>query len=1174
MDEEDEKLYGGALMAKRLRSIYDLDWESRCIIEANAGTGKTYTIVGLFLRLLLEKGLEIDQILVVTFTRKAASELRERILTALRKAEKAFEGDSEPDDLFLQEMVARTEEREEASRMIRQAILNFDESLISTIHGFCQKVLREEALLAGSSFDAEVTRSDQELEEAVSDFWRIYSAENSDSAIGRFKLETLYKFGKTPEDLLKKLKLLFSKPYADVEGSSHPDPDRLIGDMLRLREQMALSWNTHKEFIRKEFLDNDLKSFSHRTESRMKKMDSFLEKPLYEISQIDQLKYFRWSYLNDDNNLTSKGTRKPAHCPFFDLADNYSELMERAGALKTTLLLDIYERIYRRRSELKNNSETYSYDDLLIKLRDSLSRGANADSLARKLRNRYPVALVDEFQDTDPVQYEIFGSIYPTTGGDTSLLMIGDPKQAIYNFRGADVFAYLSAKDELEGGIYELRDNYRSSRQLIEGVNALFTCSENPFAASRITYRPSGVGVDKLAEQFVRAGQPMPGLHFTMLEPFYSNKEELRQNLVYRTVAEAGELLEEGELKIFDESEQQIRRLQPGDIAILVAKNRDAEHVKRELKRIGLGAVTYSRENVFQSFEAVRLHILMEAVLHPNGGSKAGNLLVSGFYGFDGNRLAASLSDDEGLSAISDKLQELNEIWYTKGFYPMIRKLLFEDRKLHHFASQPNSERVLTNLFHLADLCSRAEQQEALSMSELYDWFTDEIRNKDEEDDEKTQLLESDQKLIKILTVHSSKGLEFPVVFCPYLWEGTYRLKRDDFHEYHDNDNRLKINVDYQMDDEAAEALKRSMMESISEEARKAYVALTRAKYHCRVVWGSHTDSNISGLGPILLGSYFVERNRDNNLGDKEKQISPENESADQLPEFQAYSGPAEIRRGQRLESFSSLNSHGDASQPDYDQVLDRYISFLETDEPEKRKYTIFEFPKGATPGTAIHKLFEHEDFSFSTASESDLIPIAKEVLEEYHLDTKWAETLQVMIRQVSGSVIGSLRMEEIERSDEIREMEFHFPSNNVNLENILEIIREGLPAESSLNGLHNYLTGFIDLIVRQNGKYYILDYKSNYLGDSVDDYTTERLREEITSANYDLQYHIYTVALRKYLAARDPGFNYERDFGGVAYLFVRGMESGTDSGVWFDKPDIQVIDELERALTAKEVNN
>jgi exodeoxyribonuclease V beta subunit len=411
------------------------------------------------------------------------------------------------------------------------------------------------------------------------------------------------------------------------------------------------------------------------------------------------------------------------------------------------------------------------------------------------------------------------------------------------------------------------------------------------------------------------------------------------------------------------------------------------------------------------------------------------------------------------------------------------------------------------------------------------------------------------------------------------------------------------VNVDFS-NEANSDIVRKSILESVSEEVRKAYVAITRAKYQCRIVWGSHTESHLSGIGGVFLGKNFIEKEIDNKLGDNDKQIKStiftdritalQSEYSDyisskKISEFQKrtetvklldqnetvatfkpYRGPDQIQPGRRLDSFSSLSSHGgDASQPDYDQTLESYVSFLESRSEQKRVKNIFTFPKGATAGTAIHKLFEHDKFEFATAYQNNLVPIAEEVLELYNYGKEWSGVLQKMMRNVTGAKIGGLDLNSVKRNDEIREMEFHFSSSDPNMVEILRIIRKDLPSESKKKPMVNYLTGFIDLTVRQNGKYYILDYKSNYLGDQIENYQPEKLRKEIESANYDMQYHIYTVALKKYLTARIPDFDYERDFGGVGYLFVRGMRAGSDNGVWWVKPSEQVVNRLEQYLAS-----
>jgi len=255
---------------------------------------------------------------------------------------------------------------------------------------------------------------------------------------------------------------------------------------------------------------------------------------------------------------------------------------------------------------------------------------------------------------------------------------------------------------------------------------------------------------------------------------------------------------------------------------------------------------------------------------------------------------------------------------------------------------------------------------------------------------------------------------------------------------------------------------------------------------------------------------------------------------------------------------------------PDYDQLLDNFSAPFDDgfDNKKESELTIFDFPKGATAGTAIHKLFEHESFEFDGAEKGNHSKAIKEILDEFDFDLKWTPVIQQMIKDVAGSTMPGFDLGGLSTNNERREMEFHFPTGSVDGASLLGVIRNEPVAPQEAAVSQRYMTGFIDLVARQNGQYIIIDYKSNYLGDTPEDYSQEKLKEEIMSASYDLQYHLYTVALVKFLRSKIPDFDYDTHFMGVAYLFVRGMKAGSDNGVWFFKPDKEVITKLERMLS------
>ena len=1185
-------------MGEKQNFIFDLPIKSRLLIEANAGTGKTYTIVGIFVRLLIEKKVTVDEILVVTFTRKATAELRGRILTRLRNCLSVLTGRNEnaDDDEFLNEFLIRIEDRSDAINRLKAAIQNFDESNVSTIHGFCQKVLKEEALHTKTPFELEVTSRDDLLDRAVEDYWRIFMDRYSNTNPGRYYITKLLKIAKTPNDLKSKLSSLLKKPYSRIEAETMENPVEYLERVLDLKNEMREIWQSEKEELEEIFQTTGISRYQQYLESRKKNLDDFLADDSFTSDSFKQLENFTSDYLYDESNLKKNGEPTKEH-HFFEVCNQYSELINEVGRVSTTILHNAYLEIKRRREELAKSSGEITYDDLLITMENSLVREEGSSELRAKLLEKYPYALVDEFQDTDPVQYSIFDSIYPESPGKHSLMMIGDPKQAIYGFRGADVYTYLKAKKGSDEDVYRLNKNFRSSPDLIHAVNQIFIGDDNSFIENRIQFEQSEPGKkDKNPEYFVDGNEPVP-LKITAVTGLEGNKGNVRDIVYSQTVKELAVLLEqseEGRVRIDN------RKLEAGDIAVLVSGHKDAEEIKRRLKKVGVDAVTYSRQKVFETFEANRLELLMQAVLNPLNNFAVNNALMSGLFGLKLDQLYELKENELHNRELREFLDELQELWQQKGFYSMFRKLMIHKNRISELANLENAERVFTNLFHLADICSKAELEGKLDPKSLHTWFCKEMTAGDE-DDEKTLLLESDQNLVKISTIHNSKGLEFPVVFCPTLWQG-FDNSKNIIAEYHDDKtDDTVINISQTDSPERNEAVLKSQIESVAEEVRKAYVALTRAKYECRVIWKTHTNSNLSGLGAALLGrEQFIRYQGDkvkedkdlsdetftetlNELGaDKNIEVSllkeadlkvrtervrwKESKKSELI--IHKYNGRDILPVMHTAESFSSLVHHKTPGEPDYDHFLENFDDALQAKQERKKDLNIFTFPRGATAGTALHKLFEDPKFEFNKAENADHSEIIQDVLDRYGFDEKWTGVIDRMMKKVAGAEVGPLNMSKVKPGDYIREMEFHFSSSKVKSEELFGIIRNDSEPNLSNQQIKNYMTGFIDLVVRQQDKYYIIDYKSNHLGDSLDDYSKEKMENEILAAGYDLQYHLYTVALVKYLRKKVEGFDYERDFGGAGYLFLRGIAPGSETGIWFQKPEFSVIKNFESALS------
>lgn len=1192
---------------KKLNSVYDLEWAPRIVIEAGAGTGKTYTIVGLYVRLIIEKELSVDRILVMTFTKKATSELRGRILDRLRDCRRALQGQNHETDPFLKDLAERVtdDSREPVLERINAAIRDFDESRIFTIHGFCQRLLSEEPILTGMPFDMDVAATDDLLLRAAEDFWRNFMHQHSSSAEGRFIINQLRDIAKTPEELVgKKLGDLFSIHQPKPEGSGLENAEERIEDLLDLKKEMAEVWDDSSELLKQQIDDSGLSGYTGRNlNSRFRKMSEFLSDDQASLIPGEiHTKWFHPDYLFDEDNLTKKPTSAiPPNHRFYDLCARYVDEADGIEFVQNEVALRAWKDIRKRRAELAAESSALTFDDLLLKVKDSLEYEDTGEELAQILREQYPYALVDEFQDTDSVQYSILSSVYRPENKNTGLLMIGDPKQAIYGFRGADIYTYFRAKEDHKPDLYSLRNNYRSSRTLIIGINRLFESDmKSRFLDDRISFFPSESGNSDAVDHYLKGGKyPVP-LSISMASGIFSSKGNAKDAVFRELVRQIVDLLNGVDSEIKDSETKRMRAVEARDIAILVNGRDEGSVISRMLKMAGVDTVISSRDSVFDTFEAKRLLLLMEALLDPHDQSRLNGALLSGLFGTDLAEILRIQQDEELLEEFLPEILDLMEVWSRKGFLPLFRKALYRDGRLDQLAGLSDSERILTNLNQLAEILSRAEKESNLEPHALVSWFRREM-GRSADDEERTLLLESDRNLVTISTIHSSKGLEYPIVFCPTLWIGRDQKPKKIFSYHSEESEEPVVNIDFSGSEESEVAAEMALWEQLQEEVRKAYVALTRAKYDCRIFWATHNQSHLSGLGAALTERNLLQSNLSGKLKEGEdlddsyyqdcfkqlaesspdeitfRMISGDDENREvklilpetELPAVVPYNGPMQPKINRRVFSFSSLASHkSDPSEPDHDEISEQFADqFDPVADHSMGIKSIFLFPRGATAGTAIHKLFEDERVDFTTMATDDLSAVAEDILEEYGFNTEWSPTLQQMMKDVALAAIPGFAMKDIPKADRLREMEFHFPVSEPEYDKLQQIIGGGnLQGVSSNMGRH-YLTGFIDLVVRVNGVYYILDYKSNHLGDTPQSYQREHLKRSVEDAGYNLQYHLYTVALTGMLSRRLPDFDYDKHFGGVAYLYIRGMKAGSDNGIWFDRPEQSTISKLQSIL-------
>ncbi|MEX1011206.1 MAG: exodeoxyribonuclease V subunit beta [Balneolaceae bacterium] len=1185
------------------------DLPPRLLIEASAGTGKTYTLTSLWIRFIIEQKVQPEQLLVVTFTRRATRELRERILDRLRDSLAVLQkGSADGREAFFQDLIDFCRNRTDVVEILERAIRYFDRAKVLTIHGYCQRVLQEEAILTASPFDLVVDTSDSYIGEVVESIWREEIDRLGSSKAGTILLDRLMSRYGSPEKLLKNLKEVSGFPSVVIETGPLPDMESIPERYLGILQEWAAMWKERREELCSQIHDSHIKSAARYTDSRCSHLDRYIFDEAMMGRPPDALRFFIRSWVLDPKNWKN-GYEPFGEDPFFDLSQELYDLNSEMGQVLNGWLRGIIKRAGALLAERRNTSDEASFDELLLRLYDALNHPVHGETLALRLRSETPVAMVDEFQDTDPVQYAIFDKIYPRGMDDSRLLMIGDPKQSIYRFRGADLYAYLAARKGLsEDALFRLDFNYRSDTPLVSAVNELFSYRPDPFLEKEILYSPVSVPAAQTGIDSVHTGLGESALDvvFTIDEgQNVSNLKELAFRWACDEVVNWIENGRSGTAQINGSS------LKPNDIAILVLDNRSAERLKGMLSRRGVDAITYTKESVFESDEARILSSLFKAVLNPDNSTAVNNLLFSGLFGRNLAELMEMQKSEIAWRELVEMLTELLECWRERGVMAMIRRLLTGKGAIGQAAGFQRGERMITNLEHLAELCSISEREDRLDPAALSHWFERNMEEKRGFEDDKL-LLESDRDLVMISTVHGSKGLEYPLVICPDLWSVRRPNERIDSRPivgYYDlgKEYQFTANLENRGSEGRQRAARRSMIEECSEEVRKSYVALTRAKYKCKLFWGSHSRSHYSGLGALLLGRDRVERSIGEYLGlpgyNEKSEFGVEDyarvwrdmarrchsitvgeydneddeESVNVVPPDEAETAPLQLKKielpvrivpGKSIFSFTSLLQSTSAyEEADYEQWQETGF-LLNKETVGEVSQTIFGFPKGASAGIVVHKLFEHPDFDFRDPSNYERI--ASEILDKYAFDPVWSPVLADMMRAVRGADFGSLRLEEVSPCNMIREMEFHLPSSPVSGDELINMIRGG-PSNTSGWGsdldIEGFLTGFVDLIVRFEGRYYILDYKSNWLGKSVEEYGTDSLAGEVTESGYDLQYHLYLLAVRRYLQSTLPDFEYDRHFGGVLYLFVRGMRQGSNMGVYRDRPDRTLLDLLEARI-------
>ena len=1025
------------------------------VLEASAGTGKTYTIAALTARYVAE-GTPLERLLLVTFTRMATGELRERVREKLHEVQRAMAAGATGDPLV---ELLMAENREERSDNLARAVANFDAATIETTHAFCQEMLASLGIAADLEPDVTFVEDIRDLRSEVVDD-------------------------------------LFVRRYA---GSA-------------------------------------------------------TDRPPFKLAEVRQ--------------IAEVATGNPGAV----IADGPEGLAKMRRGIATWSRDELRRRMQRL--------AIVTYDDLLTHLRDALRNNPEAVS---RLRARFDVILVDEFQDTDPVQWEImrraFAEPAPGSGPARTLVLIGDPKQAIYAFRGGDVYAYLDAAGSAER--QTLAVNHRSDQRLIDAYDALFDgvrlgheqIAYLPVTAAHQDSRLAGAGAPLRIRAVSR--EDLPALTNKGYARVGPAREHIAQDVAQEVVA-----LLEGNARIEGQA------VRPGDIAVLVPTNRRAAEIRDALEAARVPAVINGAGSVFATSPAAEWLGLLEALERPSTQLRAHAAALTCFVGWDAERVACAT--DAEWEDVHRRLHDWARVLRTRGVASLMETITLAERLPERVLAAAGGERRLTDLRHVAQLLHGAASAESLGTTALTAWLRRRIAEAadDTADEDRSRRLESDAQAVQVLTVHRSKGLEFPIVLLPFMWDSA---KKEDNRKpvvFHDAAGLRTLDVSM-TGRPFSEHRERWLREERGEALRLLYVALTRARHQAVIWWAASWDARNSPLGRLMFA-----RDEQGNVA-HELQAPPAD--ADAVAAFEALRERAgdciSVERsslGLRPSWSGAAPAHAQLSAARFDRALDwwwRRTSYSDIsagthdavvasepehggvdDEPDDGRATGLwaDVPAGLRVGTTVHRALEHIDFT---------APEFGPELAELGAVPGLAAALTTPLGPPFGLALSELRP-----ADRLDELTFELPlaggdrpSGEVTLARIAAVLgpeMAGYGARLDDAGLRpalrGFLTGSLDLVARLPGpRFAVFDYKTNALAS----YAPDALAEEMHRRHYGLQALLYAVALHRFLRWRLAGYDPATHLAGVGYLFLRGMDGNPGAGVFCWAPPATTIEALSDAL-------
>ena len=1222
------------------------------IVEAGAGTGKTYSIQKLVLRLVLEKEIPLPKVLVVTYTVPATGELMDRLHAILQLAQEALDAVEAGKDIFSdkryeqihgilrKQQIGDTENRRRCRRLIQDALCDYDQAAVMTIHGFCQRMLQTNAFLSFVRYGVEVRPDISELEKRIAmDFCRkLFYDDNSPYAADPTP----------PEELLEDARDAIANAYNGA-NILWPDDTGLLNKIMN----PSLWSPPNCPLFAEVALKADGKKFLAKLD--VQSLQELAGKIGSAVSAGNTR--FVWSVCNTLDKLHKNKEKYVAKSSLATL-ETYSGFFDVMRAVAVAVIHQFFD-FYKAQLAIYKGKEGFmTYDDLIHRLHQIvISR--EGDELRQVIREMFSYVFVDEFQDTDPCQFEIFSRIFnedTPDDGRHGFFMIGDPKQAIYSFRGGDLHAYLNAVGQVpEDHRFSLTKNFRSGEMFIKALNALYSQWQKPFEMPSIRLAAilhGGNEKNNLYCGSVMDGHPLQFVSLDSVDAVFDWTVNKVLNLLSDQQYYIGH-----EANPEDNVPREMNAVTASDIAILFPTKAQGAKLEEMLNQKGIDTIWLSESDIFQKPEAKTLWRFLDMLY---GGARMSDMvavLSDGLFMCTAKELLTFQREErqgenaEELPCVRAQryFKDLRKIWESKGVYAMFQKFLYESNgkgrqwlcKIREeddhgivdrfqdesslakhiiLTDKVNGRYVFGRIRQLVDKLHRVEQKRHLTPGRLLAYLQGMVnRDKELEDSgmEHNVQRNTDKPAVRLLTLHYSKGLEFPIVLLPHVVSHENNKPKRLFH-----DARQRRSVDM-VEEHSGECAQ----EAFQEKLRLLYVGLTRAKFACYAPYKANKKTPTGISAKLAQLPNFADFQVDAELAAGDYRGADETEPSTPAREF-----GGTVVKDWLVGSFSGFtgNFHnddlpeatvaepvagGDDELTEEDEAANNPSSSgTSNDLPgDDEQEAIFRFAAGKDAGTIWHEIFEKMNFQPEALETGACFDEAKEIAlvtqlprqslyqairrckddddEARKRDVAFARMLKGILCNPMGASGETFMLKDIPKEKRASELRFLYVlKNNVTLKDVKGCLEKyGFPtgdwAETAESSRQDWaLTGSIDLLCQaEGGKYYVIDWKTNGLHGAMGDFTHEGMEQEINKKLYSLQYLLYTVAFWHFLKERQgielTEENYRKHFGGVLYLFVRGMaaplETMTETerqlcqkrGIYYTLPPFGLLCELKELL-------